>query len=827
MSKFPWETADQKKEEEQDTDADTVSGPPPFAPGAQVPDLFQKAFSDSAIQEEDIDVSEKSSSSSLSEPSAPLFSMELPDISSLQPDQELASVSTTPFTKDMGQGPLTPLLSQDPSMGSTAAPARGAQELSKAQVTRNKKPPLFELALHDDVPNGSSSVQSHEKQGISSPDPSKLFAQGPNINGPSSFNSPVFPAPDGNISSFPQQLPAFDAMVPPLQTSRSSDHPFPGTSSAFVPPVAEPSLSQSSSAVSRDPFAQGASSPASDPFAGQTVPSGSPPFPFFGQNPPFPDGFTPGHVPTASEKKTGIGERVTGVSGNLATSISELANSIFANVRSLTKGKSLLEKMEKIKEGNVREEDDPFQLPDDPVYGSRVQARDNTSSIASAPSPFDKVPSDTSPFSPSEDAAGLSVPSPRSEQVGLSDVHDSSISAGDFVKVTPVENPLFDFPQELKIDNEPGAHFPFHSDLSGAGAGPKQSSSDTLSRHGKTDEGVSSPASTRDSQGYAPVVSGELDDLREKLELSAGNISQIYGMYEELSGNVTVLGDSVKFLQSSSDDVMKATGMKFDDLDERMVRLESHLSGMEQQVAHVLSENKDILSSLSSIEKHISELVGSYTALVSKMQENAQENDDRFSVLSAKADAMEELVPRLMGIERSGAEMSAAMQDMKGKVLKLGTEVSSVSAAQQGIRDEMTELSGYVEGELKRIGARGRPGQSIQLAHIMKNSSSVKLCMEWLEFLMELVGRNNLPDILSYYEELGWITEEVRMELMRYAEGIDFYMEKPDWKLTPDDHVKSIWFIENLAGIKVDKNKLSVIDRDIEKVRKSSEIYNI
>ena len=109
----------------------------------------------------------------------------------------------------------------------------------------------------------------------------------------------------------------------------------------------------------------------------------------------------------------------------------------------------------------------------------------------------------------------------------------------------------------------------------------------------------------------------------------------------------------------------------------------------------------------------------------------------------------------------------------------------------------------------------------------MKNSSSIKLCMEWLEFLMELVGRNNLPDILSYYEELGWITEEVRLELMRYAEGIDFYMEKPDWKLNPDDHVKSVWFIENLAGIKVDKNKLSVIDRDIEKVRKGSEIYNI
>jgi len=339
----------------------------------------------------------------------------------------------------------------------------------------------------------------------------------------------------------------------------------------------------------------------------------------------------------------------------------------------------------------------------------------------------------------------------------------------------------------------------------------------------------SASESSGDGDGSILYMSKELEDVKEKLELSTGNVSQVFSMFEELSGNVNVLGDSVKSLQSSSDDVMKATGMKFDSLDERVGQLESRFSGIEQKVSQVQSENKNILSSLSSIEQHISELVDSYSALVSKMQETSQETDERFSVLSGKIGSMESLISRLATIEKSGAETSGAVHDMAGNVSKLAIDVSSVSASQQQVRDEMAELSKYVEGELKKIGARGYKvaGQSIQLAHIMKNSTSIKLCMEWLEFLMELVGRNNLPDILSYYEELGWITEEVRLELMRYAEGIDFYMEKPDWKLTPDDHVKSIWFIENLAGIKVDKNKLSIIDRDIDKVRKSSEMYNI
>ncbi|HML25127.1 MAG TPA: FlaD/FlaE family flagellar protein [Methanomethylovorans sp.] len=870
MSKFPWETAGQKKEGEQNAVANAAPGSPPFAPGAQIPDIFQKAFSESVMQETSIAAPEKSSSKSSSEVSSPLFSMEIPDLSSLQSGQKATSDPIPPFLKDGGRGSLPTFLSQEPSMAFPAVHESESKNPPKAQAAKNRMLPLFEMALTDDVPNDGGPIQIHEKFEVNSSDLSKLTVQDPNISGTSPFSLPVFPTPGENISSSPQQLPVFDTVVsslqneasvpilaqsfPPLQGSVPSDQhtvtsgsgspfdpipgkvpnfPFPGTPSAFSIPGNSPAAEPFS--ASHDPFAQGIPSSAADPFAGQANPfgavpgpSGPAPFPFSGPVPSFSDGPAPGSVSTVPEKKPGRGGKMADVSGNLATSISELANSIVANVRNLTKGKSLLEKMERIKEGNVHEEGNSLQTPDALVYEGGAQARGNSSPIVPDTSPFGSAPSGSLPFAPSGDGAGLSIPAPQFPPDGLPDDHAISSSPGDFVKVTPVENPLFDFPEALKIDNNPQPPLPAYNDAAEGAAGVKQRSSDTLHQPEKVAEGLPFPEALKSSNGCAPAGSRELDDIREKLESSAGNISQVYGMYEELSGNVIVLGDSVRSLQSSSDDMMKATGMKFDNLDERIVRLESHLSGMEQQVAHVLSENKTIMSSLSSIEQHISELVGSYTALVSKIQENAQENDDRFSALSAKAGAMENLVPRIAGMERSGVEMSAAMQDMKGNVLKLGTDFSNVSAAQQGMRDEMTELSRYVEGELKKIGARGKSaGQSIQLAHIMKNSSSIKLCMEWLEFLMELVGRNNLPDILYYYEELGWITEEVRMELMRYAEGIDFYMEKPDWKLTPDDHVKSIWFIENLAGIKVDKNKLSVIDRDIEKVRKSSEMYNI
>ncbi len=45
--------------------------------------------------------------------------------------------------------------------------------------------------------------------------------------------------------------------------------------------------------------------------------------------------------------------------------------------------------------------------------------------------------------------------------------------------------------------------------------------------------------------------------------------------------------------------------------------------------------------------------------------------------------------------------------------------------------------------------------------------------LDWLEFLIEHVGKNEIPRILEYYRNVGWISEKARNELMEYAEGIE------------------------------------------------------
>ncbi len=112
----------------------------------------------------------------------------------------------------------------------------------------------------------------------------------------------------------------------------------------------------------------------------------------------------------------------------------------------------------------------------------------------------------------------------------------------------------------------------------------------------------------------------------------------------------------------------------------------------------------------------------------------------------------------------------------------------------------------------------------VRLEYLNNRPETSIILLNWIEFLMEKVGRNNLFDVLEYYIEIGWISRDVCSKMMAYANGIDYYVERPTWKLLPEDHTKSLLFIEQLRGKKVDKNLFTKLERDVEKIIRSSEI---
>jgi len=122
-------------------------------------------------------------------------------------------------------------------------------------------------------------------------------------------------------------------------------------------------------------------------------------------------------------------------------------------------------------------------------------------------------------------------------------------------------------------------------------------------------------------------------------------------------------------------------------------------------------------------------------------------------------------------------------------------------------------------------------GEDMQpLEHIPSDPESIVVIMKWLQYLVEKIGKNNLPDVLGYYVDIGWISDDVRLDLISYSKGITAEPAQVGTQsphLPTRDHLQSLLFIQKLKGLQLDERFLSKIERDMEKMVKSLEGYQL
>lgn len=119
-------------------------------------------------------------------------------------------------------------------------------------------------------------------------------------------------------------------------------------------------------------------------------------------------------------------------------------------------------------------------------------------------------------------------------------------------------------------------------------------------------------------------------------------------------------------------------------------------------------------------------------------------------------------------------------------------------------------------------------GEMEPLFEILNDPESVVVLMKWLQYLVDKLGKNNLPDILGYYVDVDWISDDVRLDLIKYSKGITDAKEgmaKGMTKLSTRDHIQSLLFIQKLKGQQLDERFIWKIDREMEKMAKSIEDY--
>ncbi|USG99299.1 flagellar protein [Thermococcus argininiproducens] len=119
-----------------------------------------------------------------------------------------------------------------------------------------------------------------------------------------------------------------------------------------------------------------------------------------------------------------------------------------------------------------------------------------------------------------------------------------------------------------------------------------------------------------------------------------------------------------------------------------------------------------------------------------------------------------------------------------------------------------------------------------RLEHLPNDTVSTMIALKWLGFLIERAGMLNLENVLEFYYTIGWISEEVLESLLKYANGTRPHQREPNWKpddkLTIQDHLISLLFIERLRGTKITPEVLNSLERELKMMNKILEhVYGV
>jgi len=122
--------------------------------------------------------------------------------------------------------------------------------------------------------------------------------------------------------------------------------------------------------------------------------------------------------------------------------------------------------------------------------------------------------------------------------------------------------------------------------------------------------------------------------------------------------------------------------------------------------------------------------------------------------------------------------------------------------------------------------------EKYRLEELPEDTVSTMLAFKWLEFLTSRVGSSNLIDTLDYYYNLKWISSKVVSKLIKISKNLKYFHEDLNWKptnkMTPEDHVVSLLYIEKLGGRPVPMDELESVEREITRIKKwSEELQNL
>lgn len=221
-----------------------------------------------------------------------------------------------------------------------------------------------------------------------------------------------------------------------------------------------------------------------------------------------------------------------------------------------------------------------------------------------------------------------------------------------------------------------------------------------------------------------------------------------------------------------------------------------------------------------------------------KLKQKLNEKD-----VDINKDQLEKLVLKIHNVlnnylekkEEPEMNSSVADDDMKLLLEKIEKIQNRLGELENGLFENNEETSVVTTDDIKVPGKEnnniGKTLRSNPLEAIPEDPESVIVIMKWLQFLVDKCGRDNLPEVLDYYVDIGWITDDAKINLLDYSNGITEGKRNDEKKtnnipeLPSQDHIQSFMFIQKLKGKDFDKHFIDRVEGEISRLTKKVSNY--
>lgn len=189
--------------------------------------------------------------------------------------------------------------------------------------------------------------------------------------------------------------------------------------------------------------------------------------------------------------------------------------------------------------------------------------------------------------------------------------------------------------------------------------------------------------------------------------------------------------------------------------------------------------------------KQITDSISSFSKAIRNLEARTQDVMEKLDAIEEKVTQHDEEIKNV----KDSVEKMFVLYDWLMKQYNPFIEEEDIKNKEEKTESSEQKINEQLNLETKEY------GKYLPLDEIKDDPAFIAIIMGWLNYLVSKSNIEEAQKALEYYEEIGWITEDVKIKLEKYLEGFRS-VEQQDMPLTPEDHLVSLYIITKLkAGI--------------------------